>query len=186
MLKVFCKKCNIEKEEIEFAKSELKRFTPRCNDCRKKYKQENKERFKESNRLYREKNKEKYKKYKQENRAKKVARDIERKANDPNYKLAVNLRGRLGIAVRNNYKAGSAVRDLGCSIEELKQHLESKFQEGMTWENWSRDGWHIDHVKPLVAFDLTNREQFLEACHYTNLQPLWSLDNLKKGIKVNA
>jgi hypothetical protein len=70
---------------------------------------------------------------------------------------------------------------LGCSIPELKTYLESKFQEGMSWENWGIYGWHIDHIIPLDAFNLTNREEFLKACHYTNLQPLWAEENLKKG-----
>jgi len=81
-------------------------------------------------------------------------------------------------------KAGSAVRDLGCSVEFLKQYLESKFLPGMTWENWAKRGWHIDHITPLDTFDLTNREQFLQCCHYTNLQPLWWRDNLSKGTKI--
>ena len=75
-----------------------------------------------------------------------------------------------------------------CKIEkrvaELRDYLESKFQPGMTWDNWTTNGWHIDHIKPLASFDLTDREQFLRACHYTNLQPLWAIDNLKKGSKV--
>jgi hypothetical protein len=75
------------------------------------------------------------------------------------------------------------VRDLGCSVEELKTHLESKFQTGMTWENWGRGfgKWNIDHVMPLSAFDLTERAQFLIACNYTNLQPLWYEENQSKG-----
>ena len=84
-------------------------------------------------------------------------------------------------AIKTNAKAGSAVRDLGCTIPELKAHLEAQFQPGMTWDNWSLKGWHIDHIKPLTSFDLTNREQFLQACHYTNLQPLWASENLSKG-----
>lgn len=99
---------------------------------------------------------------------------------DPKYKLSCLLRGRLKSVLRGESKAGSAVRDLGCTIEVLKIYLESKFQPGMTWENWSRDGWHIDHIIPLASFDLTDRERFLKACHYTNLQPLWAKQNLKK------
>ncbi len=85
------------------------------------------------------------------------------------------------MAIKTNAKIGSAVRDLGCSVSELMAHLEIKFQPGMTWENWG--SWHIDHIKPLASFDLTNREQFLIACHYTNLQPLWASDNLAKGAR---
>jgi hypothetical protein len=62
-------------------------------------------------------------------------------------------------------------------------HLESKFLPGMTWENRGvKPGqWSIDHIKPLSAFNLTDRMQLLEACHYTNLQPLWHSDNVRKG-----
>jgi len=102
------------------------------------------------------------------------------KKNDPNFKLQGSLRSRLRNALKGNYKSGSAVRDLGCSIESFKAYLESKFQTGMTWDNHGQYGWHIDHIKPLSSFDLTDRKQLLEACHYTNLQPLWAADNLSK------
>lgn len=110
--------------------------------------------------------------------------------NDINYKLADLLRTRIRSAIKNNQKAGSAVSDLGCSIQEAKQYLESKFYhhpitgERMTWDNRGLYGWHIDHIIPLISFDLSDREQFLKACHYTNLQPLWSEDNLSKGGKL--
>jgi len=123
------------------------------------------------------------KSYYKRNRQQVAARHLEymrrKRRNDIHFRLADNLRCRLYQALKRNYKAGSAVSDLGCSIEELKQHLESQFQEGMTWDNYGQ--WHIDHIKPLASFDLINRDQLLEACHYTNLQPLWALDNLLKG-----
>ena len=99
-------------------------------------------------------------------------------------RLEANLRARLYVAIKNNYKAGSAVSDLGCTVEELRAYLGRLFSPGMTWWNWGVYGWHIDHVKPLASFDLTDREQFKEACHYTNLQPLWAEDNLSKGSKI--
>jgi len=105
----------------------------------------------------------------------------DRYKNDTNYRLALNLRSRLYAAIKNNQKTGSAVRDLGCSIEELKIHLESKFVEGMSWANHTTNGWHIDHIRPLIFFNLSNREELLKACHYSNLQPLWASDNVKKG-----
>lgn len=104
-----------------------------------------------------------------------------RKQADPSFKIACNLRSRLNRLIKNK-KVGSAITDLGCSIEDLKTHLESKFQPGMTWQNHGIKGWHIDHIKPLYDFDLTDKVQFLEACHYTNLQPLWWYDNLSKGV----
>lgn len=96
-------------------------------------------------------------------------------------KLSVYLRNRLNMALKNKQKIGSAVADLGCTIDKLKQYLETRFQPGMSWDNWSLSGWHIDHITPLSKFKLTDREQFLEACNYTNLQPLWAADNIRKG-----
>jgi len=66
----------------------------------------------------------------------------------------------------------------------LIAHLESKFQEGMSWENYGKNGWHLDHIIPLSAFDLTDPEQLKIACHYTNIQPLWARDNLVKSNKI--
>jgi len=107
----------------------------------------------------------------------------QRRKSDPQYHIGMLLRERLNNCIRGLAKSGSAVRDLGCSVEKLMDHLESLFAEGMSWNN--RGEWHIDHIKPLSSFDLTDREQLLEACHYTNLQPLWAKDNLSKGNKVN-
>tara|TARA_R110000868_G_scaffold66014_6_gene197004 strand:+ start:5682 stop:6254 length:573 start_codon:yes stop_codon:yes gene_type:complete len=100
---------------------------------------------------------------------------------DINYRLAKNLRSRLTSAIKHNSKTGSAIRDLGCDIEFLKNYLESLFTKGMSWNNYGK--WHIDHIKPLANFDLTNREELLKACHYTNLQPLWAIDNIRKSNK---
>lgn len=105
------------------------------------------------------------------------------KKNNVIFKLNKLLRSRLNHAIKNNQKAGSAVSDLGCSINELKIHLECLFQPGMAWDNYGLKGWHIDHIKPLSSFDLSDSEQFKEACHYTNLQPLWAKDNLRKSDK---
>lgn len=116
-------------------------------------------------------------------RAEKTRRDgkrkTERKRVDVNFRLAINLRSRLNNALKGSFKAGSSVSDLGCSIPELRVYLEARFAQGMSWDNYGQ--WHIDHVKPLAKFDLTDREQFLQACHYTNLQPLWMEENVRKG-----
>lgn len=99
------------------------------------------------------------------------------------FRLRKNLRVRLCAAIKGKQKTGSAVSDLGCSVEELKQYLESRFQPGMTWDNWGVHGWHVDHIKPLNSFNLADRRQLLEACHFSNLQPLWAGENITKGAK---
>lgn len=123
------------------------------------------------------------KKYKTENKDKvkayQKAYRRNRYATDPQYKLACSLRSRLGGAIKNIQKTGSAVKDLGCSIEDLIKHIESKFSSGMNWYNYGK--WELDHIKPISEFDLTDRVQFLEACHYSNLQPLWKRDNIRKS-----
>jgi len=104
-------------------------------------------------------------------------------ATDLDYRLRTLLRGRLSKALIKGYKKGSAVLDLGCSIQHLKLHLELFWDEGMSWLNYGKgDGqWSIDHIKPLSSFDLTDRTQLLQAVHYTNLQPLWHVDNMRKN-----
>ena len=92
--------------------------------------------------------------------------------------LKRNLRSRLNKAVKGNYKNTSAVKDLGCSVEELKIHLESKFRLGMTWNNYGL--WQIDHIVPLAL--VKNELELKKACHYSNLQPLWASDNLNKRL----
>lgn len=104
--------------------------------------------------------------------------------NDIQYRLSIILRQRIRSAIKKKIKNGSAVKQLGCSVMELKEYLEKQFQLGMSWDNWSYNGWHIDHKIPLSSFDLSNKEDYLKAVHYTNLQPLWKIDNFKKGAKI--
>lgn len=110
-----------------------------------------------------------------------------RKKTDIQYRLSEALRKRTYSALKNNLKSGSAIRDLGCSLEELKSYLESKFQPGMSWDNYGRKSgikcWEIDHIRPLKAFKLSNIEEFKKASNFTNLQPLWAEDNMKKRDK---
>ena len=150
----------------------------------KAWREDNKDKRKAYNEAYNETNKDKRKTYRKTNKDKIRVHLNNKLKTDIQFKLSHNLRARLHSAIKGNYKVGSAVKDLGCTVEELKQYLESKFLPGMTWDNWTIDGWHIDHIKPLTSFDLIDREQLLEACHYTNLQPLWAKDNLSKGAKT--
>ncbi len=103
---------------------------------------------------------------------------------DVNFNLMIILRQRFSKAIKGGYKSGSAVKDLGCTVEEFKVYLQNKFSPGMTWENHGKQGWHIDHIIPLSSFDLLNPDETKKALHYTNLQPLWAEDNLKKNNKL--
>jgi len=103
---------------------------------------------------------------------------------DMNFRIAGSLRSRLRAATHAQLKGkspkqGSAIESLGCSMKEFLLHLSSQFQQGMSWENY--DEWHIDHIQPLSGFDLSDPVQVKKVCHYSNLQPLWAEDNLKKG-----
>jgi hypothetical protein len=80
-------------------------------------------------------------------------------------------------------KSKSAVQLLGCSIEELKKHLESKFYEEMSWDNYGTY-WHIDHIKPCASFDLALKEEQEKCFHFSNMQPLTAEENLSKGKKI--
>jgi hypothetical protein len=84
--------------------------------------------------------------------------------------------------MKNPVKLGSAVRDLGVSMDDFLVYLEALWKPGMTWENYGKGKgkWNIDHIKPMARFDLFKRKEVLEACHYTNLQPLWWWENIAK------
>ena len=101
--------------------------------------------------------------------------------NDLDYKVKANLRRRLNAVLHGQEKHKRTLELLGCSLEDFKSYLESKFTEGMTWDNYGINGWHIDHIKPLAHFDLKDPKQHEEATHYTNMQPLWEKDNCSKS-----
>ena len=117
--------------------------------------------------------------YRRDRRAVKNLQEKQRLATDINFCLQRRLRGRLRSALKHGTKRGSAVKDLGCSIEQFKKHVETKFLMGMSWDN--RNKWHLDHIIPLSKFNLQDRDQLLIAMHYTNYQPLWAGDNISKN-----
>lgn len=125
-------------------------------------------------------------KYKKTDKGKEAERRYRktRLESDINYRIAHHLGCRLSKAIRRDQRAGSAIRDLGCSISEFKAYIETLFREGMSWENYGE--WQIDHILPLSKFDLMDRNQFLKACYYTNLQPLWAEDNRRKSNRVDS
>lgn len=170
--------CKVYKRNQRKKKEQCSQWRQSRKEAHQKWKDNNRERFRQLARdsYYR-------------NREKVIQRNYEytkkRRQVDINYNLTILLRQRLNSALKGNTKTGSAVSDLGCTIEELRLHLESKFENGMTWDNHGRHGWHIDHIKPLSSFDLSDPEQLKLAVHYTNLQPLWAVDNLRKSNKEN-
>ena len=134
----------------------------------------NPERSKSTSAEYRKRNKEKI-------QARNTKNQKRRYHEDENFRIAHILRARLtSSAIKGSAKAGSFVRDLGCSIPEFRDHLEKQFQPGMVGENHTPYGWHIDHIIPLNTFDLTDRKQFLKAAHYTNSRPLWASENFSR------
>lgn len=106
---------------------------------------------------------------------------------DPQRRLKARLRDRQKKAIRGyaigTRQTGGMMRYLGCSLADAVKHIEAQFKPGMAWTNHSMTGWHIDHIRPLASYDLTQEEQRKAAFHYSNLQPLWAADNLRKSDK---
>jgi hypothetical protein len=115
------------------------------------------------------------------NRLERVARVVFKR--QAHRKLIKSLRSRLEAAMKYTTNKSQKARELvGCSLFELRQYLEKQFKPGMTWENHSYIGWHIDHIKPLAKFNLHDPEQQRIAFHFSNLQPLWAKENIAKGV----
>ncbi len=142
----------------------------------------NPERVKQSAREYYLKNKERIKQYRLENKERISKNNTEYKRKyfqeNLNARLSNNLRRRLRLALNGFNKSQRMISLLGLSIQEFKDYLEAKFQEGMNWDNYGQ--WHIDHIRPCVSFDLSDPAQQKECFNYRNLQPLWAKDNLHK------
>ena len=81
-----------------------------------------------------------------------------------------------------NVKSASTIKLLGCTIEEFKIHLEKQFKPGMNWSNYGE--WHVDHIQPCITFDLSKKLEQSKCFHYTNLRPLWKLENLNRPRKT--
>ncbi len=188
-----CNRCLEVKQEEEFKIRPLNKsgYECRCTKCINElntiYYKKNKEKVNIKNREYVVENKEKValrkKKWKEQNRERLIIQRREYKARkrieDPLFKLKENLRRRISKSLNvSHWKKDTSTKImLGCEYQELFNHLEKQFTEGMNWDNQGQ--WHIDHIKPLSL--ATTQEELVELCHYTNLQPLWAIDNIKKG-----
>lgn len=168
-----CPNCKVEKSSSEFSKNKTNKdgLKSHCKYCESEYKK-----LDQTKKLTNERRRNRYE-------------------NDEIYKLQSILRGFIRRSIRLAKKSADgeikkskkSLEYLGCTLEELKNHLEKQFYshpntgEEMTWENHSYEGWHVDHIKPLSTFDLTKEKEIMKANHYTNLQPLWAEENLTKG-----
>lgn len=165
-----------------------------CKECkkessRKRYK-ENKDYFIEKQREYRRENKEKValnrKRYRHENKERLLKKQREYEKNkyhtDHKYRAIKNIRSRTNSAFKAKgiKKNNKTISMLGCSKDFLVDYIESKFKEGMSWENKSE--WHIDHIIPLSS--AKNEEELIELSNYKNLQPLWEIENKVKSNKI--
>lgn len=156
-----------------------------CKDCRRELqiRRLNTEEGKEYNRIQ-------AKKYRQTEKGKEHVRTYnnEKFKQDIDFKIAKLLRNRILRVLKGNIKSGHTLNLLGCSIDELKAHLEMQFEPGMTWENQGgKDGWQIDHIIPCAKFNLSIPECQRICFNYRNLQPMWAKENnIKKDSLPNG
>lgn len=173
-----CKSCSARLETGKFSKcaKEKDGLQSKCKSCYKIYQAKrylaNKEKINAANKSWYESNK-------QQVIARTVAYKKERRQADPLFKATVNLRRRLNRALKASrwHKNCDFNSYIGCTLSDLHTHMEVQFTVGMTWGNYGQ--WHIDHIIPLSSAQ--SESELFKLCHYTNLQPLWALDNIKKG-----
>lgn len=178
--------------ELKLARDKRNRYAQAYRDrhrekhqksCRDAY-HRNAEKYREYARQYRERLASDPVKLAEHNR-KLCDRIKRRKASDPNFRLRWQMRGRILMSLKRGVaKSGSTVELVGCTIPELRRHIEKQWADGMSWENYGRGGWHIDHIVPCAAFDMTNPTEQRKCFHYMNLRPMWERDNLSKGSKI--
>ena len=118
--------------------------------------------------------------YFKKNSKKVYARRLNRYRTNPNVRIAATIRGHLRRIVKSGgVKDAASISYVGCTVAQLRKHIERQFAPGMTWEN--HGSWHIDHIVPLAAFDFAAfPAQIKQAEHYTNLRPMWAAENISK------
>ena len=196
-----CTKCKKEKALGEFytdkrpsAKGEKVYYRSHCKPCWKEssiaWQKTNRDKYLqqhgETMRRKRAGIKRKPRRTHEELQAKHNAYEKKRYHKDPKFKLRKVLCARLRAALKRNTKSASTLKLLGTTVEHLRQHLETQFLPGMTWDNHGQgEGmWQVDHIVPCASFDFTKKDQQQMCFHWTNLQPLWDPDNKAKTHKV--
>ena len=126
--------------------------------------------------------KERTRKWNKEHRAELNAKARAKRMSNNNLRVLNSLRHSLWHSLKNsnNVKTQRVLELIGCSIEELVAYIESLWVEGMSWENYSLKGWHIDHIRPCASFDFSDIEQQKQCFRFSNLRPIWSKDNVSK------
>jgi hypothetical protein len=138
----------------------------------------------EKEKAYRERGRERYRIWRQANRERRNSIEKEYRESDPIHKLLCQYRSMLHLKLKQQRaeKSKQGIELLGCDIQWLAAWLEVQFQSGMTWENYG-PVWHVDHKRPCASFDLSDPVQQRLCFHWTNLQPLFAEENLRKGAK---
>lgn len=176
-----CTKCKIEKNKSHFNIDSYRTdgLHCYCNECRS---QSNANNYVQKSEIKKKQTNDHYHnvlKGTEEFNKKRQVKQKEREGSDLFFKLKRRLRNRLyySLKAKSWRKNNNFVEYIGCDQDTLVNHLASQFVPGMTWGNYGQ--WHIDHIIPLVSAQ--SEEEMYKLCHYTNLQPLWALDNIKKG-----
>lgn len=168
-----CKLCS-KNRVIKWAKKNVKK----ANLNKKRWSLLNPDKTKAATRKWSQNNKDKVNA--------KCRRFYHKHKNNPLYKISLSLRSRTLIAIKRKCwkKQNKFNAYIGCSLQELKNHIEKQFKPGMSWNNHSLHGWHIDHIVPLCSAKTV--KELYKLCHYKNLQPLWAQENHSKGGRYSA
>jgi signal recognition particle GTPase len=155
------------------------------------YRQNHKEEQKQYQKKYRKLHKKSKKKYMRQyylkNKSKIIQQhkkyQVNKRKIDINFRILDNLRSRLHDALYGYSKSTKTLTLIGCDVKKLRQYLEKQFTKNMSWDNYGKNGWVIDHIRPCASFDLSKPEEQRKCFNYTNLQPLWAEENRRKGAK---
>ena len=167
-----CTKCGILKKIDDFNKRRTGRtgVYSACKDC--EYKRHSK---------YKEQNIDKFKTFPSVQKEYRNKKKKERLQTDITFRLITNYRARVKEAFKHNKNRDKTNNLLGCSIKEFEKHIESQFDEKMSWDNYGKYGWHVDHIIPLCT--AKNEEELVKLLHFSNTRPLWYQENLRRPKK---
>ncbi len=193
-----CKQCC--KEYVDQNKQKIQKRAKKWYDnnrekalkTRKNYRNKNREKIAKNKKIWYIKNKKKIIKQKKEyyTKNKKIIKKRTKEytknklKTDINFKILYNLRRRINHVLKNHNKSLTSMILIGCEIDYLMYHIQKQFTKSMNWDNYGLNGWEIDHKLPCAKFDLSKKSEQLKCFNYTNLQPLWAIDNKRKSDKI--